>query len=201
MILRRIAPAWGFYECVPIDRAERLLAVEGFDSVIAAVAAAKVSSWEWMPARAEHLRGCSRAEFLMRVTPETYDAFFNSPFGYRAEYARSKKRGVASNRRLIDSITQQLLAYAGAEAEGIVAASLEGMDAKVWINNDKVELARGPAAIAFERWMRASDRRGTRAPCGTELLVMGGWVDTEGRERIDPNKSLRGFEIHQRGFS
>jgi hypothetical protein len=165
----------------------------------------KVLFTRWAPFREQHLRGCSRAEVLLKVPSWLYDAFFNSPAGYRAQYALSVDLGQRKNRELIDTLRAKLIASVDstADVEGF-RISLDSSAAKVWIYEPAVEKHYWDATpeIDYSPWQqRSEDGAGLRAPLGTELVVYGGWLDGTGRERLDPHKLRRSEEIYEVGFT
>jgi len=159
--------------------------------------------------------------FRVRVPESVYDAFFNSPVGYRAQYRLAIEQGERCNRELIDALTPPCLAFADTKAPShfparLIAASLAVKDAKVWINEADLAGLEG-AHITFKPWLdkAAAAARGTRAdkaarskaetgilaPTGTQLEIKGAWIMPDGAECYDPTKQQRGREIHDYGFS
>lgn len=189
-------------------RRARLIGVSSFESITAGILlTAEIIAFEWEPFRFERLRGCNRAAFLLYLPEHIYDAFFNSPVGYRAQYAISQRQGEKANRSLIDMIKGKLMSYAnenGNVALDSIRASLDGTDAKAWIREQEVHDHLGDdfAEILFDRWIQKSeDGVGLRAPVGTQIEVNGGWFDTAGREHRDPHKTSRSDEIYTVGFA
>jgi hypothetical protein len=203
------APTWTFQKCVPADRQQQLFSWYSFDNVIGAIISApgvEVEAIVWRPAASAHLRGSNRAEFLLRVPPETYDGFFNSPVGYRAQYALSPLNGLEKNRTLLVSMESMLMSAAERSGldEASVKTSIAGAQAKVWIDEDEVKthfFGLEPE-IRFDRWNSHPDgESGSRAPVGTRLVICGGWVDKQGLQVINPYKAQRAEEIYSRGYS
>jgi hypothetical protein len=143
----------------------------------------------------------------LSVEPTAYDAFFNSPKGYRAQYAISPKTGETANRRLLDALEPALMRKAATQnsaPSSRVLKSLRCVDAKVWIDELEVEdqLSDPNPAIAYDAWQFDSpDGQGLRAPVGTRLEVKGGWLDAQGEERRDPLKASRSVQISRTGYS
>jgi hypothetical protein len=74
------------------------------------------------------------------VPPLLYDTFFNSPAGYRAQYAVSVELGRRKNRELIDAVKAKLIASIDSKVdEEKFGISLDSSAAKVWINECEVE--------------------------------------------------------------
>lgn len=198
---------WSFTEQVPQVRVKRLMSHTSFEAVQARVAAARVTAFVWEPYRGPELRGCHRASFLLDVSASTYDAFFNSPVGLRAQYALTPAHGEAANRRLLTVLAGKLLRRGlQAEAPGIemLLWSLGASQAKIWIYEDEVQLQMGTSepAIDYVRWAARSESGiGVLAPVGRQLQVMGGWLDQAGVVTSNPKKESRSLEIHRTGFS
>ena len=198
---------WQFADSVSPDRSERLTSLTGIDAVVAAVlSTAQVAGFEWEPFKADRLRDCHRASFLLRVSEPAYDAFFNSPAGYRGQFARSIDLGESANRTLLSSLEPLLLANPSSDQTAlgsIVVRSLSAIDAKCWIFEPEIELHMGRTEpeILFGAWQYATeDGAGLLAPVGTCLEVKGGWLDGGGLERRDPFKSSRSKDIHDVGY-
>jgi hypothetical protein len=197
---------WGFHDAVTTERQTMLATYERFENIVAGlILAASVAKAIWEPFGETRLRGCHRAAFLLAVPPWLYDAFFNSPVGYRAQYAQSVELGERKNREVLDALEARLLASWSADGGMELArASLGGAAAKIWINESEVEkhLFEDTPEIDFGPWHLATENgAGLRAPVGTQLVVCGGWIDSSGRERLDSDKLKRSQEIHEVGFT
>lgn len=82
-------PMWTMSTALLRERVERLLSYANFGAVVDLIAdSVSILDFEWEPFEADRLRGCHRASFLLRVSPDAYDAFFNSPVGYRGHLHR-----------------------------------------------------------------------------------------------------------------
>jgi hypothetical protein len=198
---------WQFTETVSGDRAARLHGWKSFDEIITCLLYSAIDKFWWEPFRSPRLKGCNRASFTMMVSSATYDAFFNSPKGYRAQYASAPSIGDAANRTVLEAL-ERILLYAVDDQRvvrrNLVLASLHAIDAKIWIDESEVEdqLSDPSPAIVYEPWQRASlDGQGLRAPIGTRLEVKGGWLDSDATERRDPMKARRSSQIYETGFS
>jgi hypothetical protein len=198
---------WQFSSAVPIERVARLRAWRDFEHVVRSLLESPIEGFWWEPFRSPRLHGCNRASFTLKVEPTTYDAFFNSPKGYRAQYAMSPRAGEAANRRLLDALEPLLIHAATAQNSvppSLVLKSLRCVDAKVWIDELEVEyqLSDANPAIAYDAWEFDSlDGQGLRAPVGTRLEVKGGWLDARGDERRDSLKASRSVQIFRTGYS
>jgi hypothetical protein len=202
-----ILPNWQYADSVDTARAQRLLSLSAFSEVVELVAKAQVVDFTWEPFTGTPLAGCSRASFILRVPPTSYDAFFNSPAGYRGQYALSASDGESANRRLLRSLEPKLLSFAAKKNDAppsAVSASLRASEAKLWIYESEVEAQLGEEqpAILYTPWAESSETGvGLLAPVGTSLEVKGGWLDRQGQERRNPAKANRSNEIHELGYS
>ena len=199
---------WTFHNTVPQARREELLKWPSFTNIVGRLMfEAQVQGFRWEHGDSSHLRNCRRSDFLLRVPQNLYDAFFNSPVGYRGQYAISPDIGILKNRELIDALSTKLIAFIdGTDDVGAVRASLGGSEAKVWIDEDEREVQEhgydDTPEIDFAVWAANSDTGiGLRAPLGERLVVLGGWLDRYGNERLNPAKSRRSEDIHETGFS
>lgn len=143
----------------------------------------------------------------IKVPPAIYDAFFNSPNGYRGQYACAPTTGETANRRLLASLEPKSLSAALSQNQikrERVMTSLRGSDAKIWIDEAEVEdqLCDEPPGIFYVAWeFNWPDGMGLRTPVGSMLDVKGGWLDPNGVERRDPIKASRSLHIFERGYS
>ena len=212
---------WDFTALVPRKRCEKLLAIASFDEVINRIVRGTVDSFKAEPRENPPCQGCLRAFFRLHVNECDYDAFFNSPVGYRAQYCIGVEHGEKQNRRLIEAITPLCLEFTkGKEERGFpaerVLASLQGTDAKVWINDrdlpnvDEVHInyhpwvAKAQAAAegsSADQAARANATVGILAPVGTHVEVKGAWLTSEWREWRDPRKAFRAEEIRDYGYT
>ena len=203
-------PLWQFKKSLDADRINRLLGYKSYEEVIDLL----VNTLEIIGYMAEEfknirLKGCVRASFLLKVPNETYDAFFNSPNGYRSQYAHGIETGENANKKIIERLAQNLIAYTRGHVEtsfdiSKVEKSLHGQDSKIWIYEDEVSehLGDDDPEILYDAWSEATENDvGLRAPIGTKLEVKGGWLDSSSNEQRDPIKSKRSSEIHRVGYS
>ena len=193
---------------LPRDRAERLLSYSDFHEIVDLVSeSASILDFAWEPFETARLSGCHRASFLLQVSLPAYDAFFNSPAGYRGQFARHPHDGETANRALLTRLEDTLLEFGlGRDVVplALLKKSLGAVDAKVWICEREVEnhLGDDTPEILHTLWLKAtSDGVGPRAPVGRNLEVKGGWLDLHGNERRDPHKASRSADIHAVGFS
>jgi hypothetical protein len=204
---------WQFAESIPQNRANDLHSWTSFEEIAELVATGEILRFTWSPFKEERwLQGCRRASFVLKLPPRIYDAFFNSPNGYRAQYAHSVDRGAAANRSLLALLKRRLLAHeqvkqavAGGEVEtDHLEASLRATDAKLWIVEDERTMRHVSALgneILYPVWAMAHISKGQRAPQGTLLNIKGGWLDAAGREHRDDWKAYRDEDIHCTGWT
>jgi hypothetical protein len=201
------AVRWHFSDAVAPDRAARLLSWQSFDEIIEGVSTCAIAPLYWEDATAPWLEGCKRASFELKVRPDVYDGFFNSPVGYRGQFARSERHGEATNRRLLAALLPRLIEVSAAHptaSRECVVASLQGGQAKVWIDETEVldQLADATPHIVFPPWeFNEPDGPGLRAPRGTKLGAKGGWVSLTGTEVINTAKDGRSGHINRTGDS
>ncbi|MBX3607776.1 MAG: hypothetical protein KF788_21055 [Piscinibacter sp.] len=201
------APLWRFTSEVCAARQSQLLAWKSFDEIIERFNSCLVAPLYWERAIAPHLTSCFRASFELTVDPDLYDGFFNSPAGYRGQYAQSEAAGEAANRRLVAALLPRLVAAADnheAVTDGRLTRSLLGAQAKVWIVESEVEeqLGAPSPAIVYPAWeFHAPDGQGLRAPRGSQLEVKGAWLAPDGTEVVNPAKRRRSNFIYETGDS
>jgi len=204
---------WQFAESISQDRAKNLLSWTGFEEIAKLVATGEILTFKWEPFKTERwLRGCNRASFVLKVPTRIYDAFFNSPKGYRGQYAHSVERGLAANQSLLTMLEGKLLAHeqvvqavaVGEVAVEQVKGSLRAVDAKPWIVEDEATMrhVNEPGnEILYQVWALARIDKGQRAPQGTLLDIKGGWLDAAGHEQRDDWKAYRSEDIHCTGWT
>lgn len=194
-----------------------MLVLTSFNEVIDQITAESIDWFEFTP----HNRAFeySRIIFRLRVGKTAYDAFFNSPVGYRAQYCMDIENGLKQNRRLIEAITPLCLKSTKERGEKDyprekVLASLSGVDAKVWINDndwpaiDEIHINYAPwvakaknatAGTMAEQVARTNAAIGVLAPENTHIEIKGAWLTPDNREWRDPDKARRAEEIHDYG--
>ena len=170
-------------------------------------------------------KGSWRPIFWFDVANCTFDRFFNSPYGYRAQYLADPENGKKQNAELIVALAEVLIASVHGEPQFLqqIRLSLASPHAKIWIEEDQhnprtpeliIEI-RVPewekAARAIHARLRAGDSSlkpkevdrifGVRAPVGTTLKVMGAWVGRDGQLGVVPSKLQRAEDIKAYGLS
>jgi hypothetical protein len=100
---------WKYSAAVSEERRSRLEDAGSFSELIQRAAAdARNITVQIKTGRAESLKDCHQPVFLVEL-PETADALFNGPFGYRAQYWESPGNGLAANCALIQALKRKLL--------------------------------------------------------------------------------------------
>ena len=204
---------WQFAQSIPQQRADELRSWTSFEVIAERVGAGEILRFKWDLFRDDRwLKGCTRASYVLKVPALIYDAFFNSPNGYRAQYAHSVARGLAANRLLLSLLESRLLAFEQVEravATGQISASrvrdsLRAVDAKLWIVEDEQTMRHVNGLgneILYSVWASSRIGHGQRAPQGVLIDIKGGWLDATGREQRDDWKAYRSEDIHCTGWT
>jgi hypothetical protein len=198
---------WQFTSALAPERAARLISWRSFDEIVESLATCHIAPLYWEPATKQELKGCHRASFVLTVLPDVYDAFFNAPVGYRGQFSESETQGEAANRKIIETLLSRLLEVAAEHSTATrqsVVTSLQGKQAKVWIDETEVDnaLTDPTPLIDYRDWeFNDPDGQGLRAPRGTKLEVKGGWVRPTGEAVINPGQNNRSRNINRTGYS
>ena len=210
------AHRWDFSSEVTPARARRLLAVPSFEAVVDQVMRGTIERLRF-ETREVGSTACTRLFYRLLISPETFDAFFNAPEGYRGQYARSPEHGDLCNARLLRLLEPMCLrALDPAKHDIFVArASLRGAAAFIWPADDDVVGIELEPQIRYQPWLRraSTDRenrhavlnralasRGVLAPEGSRLQITGAWIFPGGMEWRDPRDVNRGREIAECGY-
>lgn len=225
-------PALTNWRLVPdFDPTRRSLLEETlvFEDVISLIERdAQLVGFDVCPGKRGHLKKCLRPEFQLNVHIDTFDIFFNSAGGYRAQYLSDPDEGQKQNSRLLLRLLDQLLAHANGKttkhtmSADNLSQSLHCCSAKIWIgegivqfNHELIEQLTVPewhmhALAAVEAYHSnrypsplAQEKAiwGIRAPRGTRLEIKGAFRDTDGHEVVPFDKTDRRFEIHRYGYA
>jgi hypothetical protein len=189
----------------------RLESFRSFGEVVAAVQASitRIEATK-KPGNDDGLTDCWQPVFTLYIDRESFDAFYNAPCGYRAQYARDPDAGLAANGFLISKLAPVLLDEVKSNqdlAELPVRRSLEAASAKVWPLEDDLAFSRFERHLSVPRWVAAADggsekaRMGLVAPEANLLEVKGGLLDAYKNERVPASKVRRRHHIHEFGFS
>ena len=188
----------------------------------------KIKSFDVKRGNESYLRCCLRPVFTLDVSAETFDLFFNSPFGYRAQYYADPDDGQKQNNRLITKLVDSLIEYSMSKStkesltEEQIRRSLCCCSAKIWISEDEFEFnleireqiivltwreyaKQAKEAFTNNRYPEPREMEkaiwGIRAPTGTTLDVKGAFIDPDDNEVVPRSKTDRRFEIQRYGFT
>lgn len=198
---------WQFTPAISPERATKLFSWKSFDEIVERLATCNISLFNWERATKLELNGCHRASFVLNVSHDMYDAFFNAPIGYRGQFAISETQGEAANHKIIETLLSRLLDVADEHPTAtrqLVIKSLQSHQAKIWIDETEVDdqLTDPSPSINYPDWeFNDPGGQGLRAPRGTTLVIKGGWVDYTGEEVINPSKNNRSRNINRTGYS
>jgi hypothetical protein len=204
---------WKFAPTFDTSRRERLLTISDFAQVIELIGkSAHNIQLESCPGHALGLKDCVQPVFTLNVSTEAFDAFFNSPAGYRACYLQDVTLGLAANLLLVEAMIDSLCDIAHrlriADLGPInIRRSLLATSAKTWVHEDDFPFQSLTVDLAVEAWVMAAasgEKKATWglcAPQGTRLQVKGALLDSHGNEVVPSGKVLRCREIQRLGFS
>ncbi|MFC6520567.1 hypothetical protein ACFQAT_13120 [Undibacterium arcticum] len=98
------------------DRRRYLATPIPFDSVIEAIVK-ETQTIKYCANRGDlEAKGHTRPEFLFSITAQTYDVFFNSAFGYRAQFYTDHRVGIERNSIVLKALQPLLLSAAEVNA-------------------------------------------------------------------------------------
>jgi len=205
---------WIFAPSFDRSRRERLEKFDSFDEIVEIICL-KAQIMDACVREGEELgpSDCWRPAVSLSVDAETFDAFFNSPGGYRAQYLCDPDHGQAANGQLLRAL-EPVLTNAVIERCGEKRLSRERIrntflanSAKIWPDEETLDFAEATIDLAIERWKQPCDwinapqHAGLWAPEGTRLKVFGAFIDAYGNEIVSRKKIRRRFDIHECGFS
>lgn len=209
---------WNFGATISKERADALLARRPFTEVVECIS-------KEMEILCRHYQVCdehtdfSRVVYCIRVCPDTFDQFYNSPYGYRGTYFRDPYDGLKANANLIQRLSPQLLAKsvrgASQAKEHFISESLTSPSAKVWLAENGLHLCHlcegewgnpldDAAEILNGRWDKDSHPsavRGRKAPRLTKIRIFGAFLDERHNELVPSRKRHRALHLHQWGWS
>jgi hypothetical protein len=206
-----MAATWAFEPSFSSTRRAKLEAVTAFDEIIEALA----GSNEITEARVSEATdlgpsGCYRPSVQLTVEGDLFDAFFNSPRGYRALFLADPDEGQAANGRLLRRLEPKLSA-AVVERCGesrltyaCIRNALRANSAKIWPDEQCLDFAnvtRDLRIPQWDMWHWLAPGVGLWAPEGRHLMVFGAFIDPWGNEVVSKKKITRRFEIHECGFT
>ena len=204
--------AWKYSDGFLEDRRIALAAPGSFDELVRLV----VDDAHVIQSRAQRggdrgLTDCIQPIFSVEL-PNTGDALFNGPWGYRAQYWISPGRGLAANCELLAGLAPKLLGALNPSEEPNfgkvdVCASLHAASAKIWIQEIPSLLMKPTTDLDVERWVVEARngvelaRWGLSAPPATKFEIKGALMDPYGNEVVPIRKVRRHYDIHHYGFS
>ncbi|WP_095193949.1 hypothetical protein [Pseudomonas sp. Irchel 3A7] len=210
---------WRFSNSVEDARQEKLFSVSSFAAV------ADQIEREMLPL-CYHLQACdddsryARPIFCVRVSEDLFDAFFNSPNGYRGSYFTSPSVGLESNRYLMNKLLPRLCSWALQNSPGFntqfALDALSAISAKAWLAEISLELCSAclgewssrssdeQAEIINGRWelsTQSNSMFGRKAPRHSKIRLFGAFLNNRGDEFIPARKRHRDADIHDDGWS
>jgi hypothetical protein len=162
------------------------------------------------PGRAKGLTDCVQPLSNIDL-PNTGDALFNGPFGYRSQYWLGPEQGLAANATLLAALAPRLVGALETctdnELSRIdVCAAVTAASAKIWIREASF-LANPTADLDIDRWADNARKGvelaklGLMAPEITKFEIKGALIDPYGHEVVPADKIRRHHQIHHYGFS
>lgn len=161
--------------------------------------------------------GFGRVSADIPVSAPLFDAFFNGPGGYRAQYAIGERTGEAFNQSILLAITPILASLPPTYLQGMDRAfcerSLAGSHTKVWFPKEitsveyQEELESLQEVICWSPWLqwwagKEVPRKGLLAPQPerTAILLNGTFVGGANDTEWD-QKPYRSSDLHARGWT
>lgn len=204
---------WKFAAGFDVGRRRALEAWESFEAVTTAVVSeAKDREVRQEACLTRNIPPAARIAVVFSVSHATFDAFYNSPVGYRAQFLIDPDHGQAANARLIAQLAGEFALQWPIDpllepmTPANIMHSLCCPSAKIWIHEDHLG-SRVGGLLDVDKWRAAAAsgvhkaRLGLEAPTGFTLELKGAFVDSHGNEYVPDNKRRRRFELHDWGFS
>lgn len=203
---------WRYTDSVSQGRRDELAAPGSYSDIVHLVVAdAQVVRARAQPGSDRGLTDCVQPIFTLELA-KYGDAFFNGPFGYRAQYLVSPDFGLAANAAVLAALAPKLLGAVDISAAPELAkidvcASLAAASAKVWIAELPSLLLNPTRDLAVPRWVGEGERGvelarwGLCAPAVSKFEVKGALIDPYGNEVVPSRKVRRHFDLHHYGFS
>jgi len=206
--------AWKFSPQLDEERRARLESVVSFESILDRIAEEiRDIRLNVCHGKDPGLTDSRRPVFSFEVNQDTFDAFFNIPVGYRAQYLLDPEAGQAANGHLVRRLAGKLIAVvpnANADPELLqseVEMSLLAASAKVWVHEDYFPFQSLTVDLAVATWLAEAKagiqkaKWGLCAPRCSMLQIKGAFIDHWGNEVVPNNKIGRRLEIQKYGFS
>jgi hypothetical protein len=204
---------WAFTSGFDAARRIRLEAAPPFEALVESIVS-QVDHIEYcVDAGGEPaLLGCHRPVFMLPISAQLCDMFFNGPTGYRAHYLVHPDVGQAANSMIINALSDKLegaiLPRSPHDMEsGAVKDSLKAGSAKAWVYEDHRSFDALGEDLAVETWKAAAQlgislaKRGLSAPMGDTIVIKGAFLNDYGNEVVPARKICRRYHIHSYGFS
>ena len=205
---------WAFMPNFDPARRKRLEAFDTFEKVVEAIGT-NCEIREALVQEGTDLgpQGCWRPSVKIIVDHEIFDAFFNSPGGYRAQYLASPENGQAANGKLLAYLEPQLSAAVLKQcgqshlSQEWIQNSFLANSAKIWPDEEELNFIDATIDLQVDKWRKhcewinAPSDAGLWAPIGTQLMAFGAFIDPWGNEVISRKKIRRRFDIHECGYS
>lgn len=205
---------WAFVSDFDSARRERLEKLDGFHKVLEIICRqAQVVDAYMCEGKELGPQNCWRPVVVMNVDRDGFDAFFNSPGGYRAQYLLDPDCGQAANGRLLRALEPQLTSAVVERCgenrlgRGRISSAFLANSAKIWPDEEQLNVANATIDLAIDRWKQPcawiNFPKNARlwAPEGTRLKAFGAFLDPWGNEVTSRKKIRRRFDIHECGFS
>jgi hypothetical protein len=129
-------PLWDFGD-ICAERRQSLMAPFDFDRIIEAIRS-EARNIRYEKDKGTH-KGSWRPIFRFDVCEETFDRFFNSPYGYRGQYLADPEEGRKKDSMLVSALVDTLVHSIRGELELLnqIRLSLASAHAKIWIEEDQ----------------------------------------------------------------
>ena len=195
------------------ERHARLMSVRRFSEVVSLIKSSITGiQVESCYGCDKELKECIQPIFSISISGEAFDAFHNSPAGYRGQYLRSPNLGLTANLELIAELENELVNAAVhaciPELQTIsIRKSISASSCKVWVHESDFPFQCLTIDLAVATWAAAAAAGQEKAkwalcaPTGSRIQVKGALLDPTGNEVVPWKKILRRFEIHHLGFS
>ena len=170
-------------------------------------------------------KGSWRPVIRFDIERDSFDQFFNNPYGYRGQFLIDPQTGNAANAHALSIIAATLLNHTNLEPPIAEQAhrSLLSCYAKLWIDEDQHDPATPDllVQVVVPTWQAAAEAVrarldahdptltpkeidrifGVRAPEGITLKAIGAWVGADGSLSVVASKLTRAEDIHAYGVS
>lgn len=205
---------WTFVDDFCPTRRGRLEKFDTFDKVLQVVCeTSEVVAAHMCEGKELGPNDCWRPVVVLTVEKEAFDAFFNSPGGYRAQYLADPDCGQAANNRLLRTLeprlTNAVVERCSEErlGRGRISNAFLANSAKIWPDESELNVANATIDLDIDVWKQPCEwinfPKNARlwAPEGTRLKAFGAFIDKWGNEVTSRKKIRRRFDIHECGFS